>query len=491
MNRSRLKNSQFWEIMEFLPNKTRKTLSDSLKYKRFFEINDLFLKEISQGKISLNLKFNYSFLWNFSSRLDILDYLCESLHKYEHIEYLFLDLGDLDINNTSKGLSNILYKHKLLSSLHLVLYDNKLSNDGTFYLLETLSKMPNITYLTLDLSRNFITNISVIYKQINQLTKLKSLSLILRYNHFTFISSSEFIFTANKFPDLETLTLDLTSNNISQLATFIFADAIAVQTSLKTLNLILTDNPLIVDEGFELICNSISKLKRLSKLKFHFDNVISKESSLYFLSTLKGLKISKVELYLREYESFFLELNCLPELNSLTLIMNEKCCFFNIDISKYPYINLLKNLREFRLTFDNKYDSGNKQIEKFFPFLMEMSNLSVLGLDIYFDIDLKMLIDLSLFIKSLKFLTTLNLKFNLEDITEEGFNLICNSISYLKNLNYLSIKIKSLKTFDESHLISSISSLNELKVVEIALNSNKNLNKILKQLLNKSIYFVE
>jgi hypothetical protein len=203
------------------------------------------------------------------------------------------------------------------------------------------------------------------------------------------------------------------------------------------------------------------------------------------------LKISKVDFYLREYESFFLELNCLPELKSLTLIINEKCCSFDNDISKYPYLDLLKNLIEFRLTFDNKYESGNKQVEKFFPILMEMSNLYVLSIEIYLDIDLKMLIDLSLFIKSLKFLTTLSLKFKVEEITNEGFSLLCNSISYLKKLNYLSFKVISLKPFDESHLISSISSLTELKVVEIKLNSNKILNKILKQQLNKSIYFVE
>ncbi len=372
--------------------------------------------------------------------LEPLSLNLEPLSKLSNLTHLTLNLG---VNN----VDNLEALSKLSNLTHLTLglqYSSQASN------LETLSKLTNLRHLTLSLGSS---SQEVYLEQLSKLKNLTELNLSLSYSQASNLRS------VSNLSNLTHLTLDLSNSKVSNL------EPISKLSNLTYLALNLNSSP-------ESNLESLSKLSNLRQLTLTLGS--NPESYLEQLSKLSNLTHLTLDLSYSKINNLkpLLELSNLTEFK-LTLGISTE--------SNLEQLSKLNNLTQLTL------DLGTSQVGNLEP-LSKLSNLTHLTLSLSRSqgSDLEPLSKLrGLIYLTLDFGTSpvsnLEMLSKLSNLTELTFSINAGQVRNLEGIS----KLSNLLLYHDANSVSSLEPLSNLSNLrQLTLNFYKSQESNLEPLSN-------
>lgn len=257
------------------------------------EIN-LFFKTINNMKNLTNLSLDFSShsihkeavsnMANFISKLTGLVSFVLILNQIRHSLYLF---EDSQISVLAKAIGNIssLEKLELHVANNYVKYPISIAKD--------FPKLPNLKHLCLNLSSNLIWDFSL--NEITYLNKLSYLSLILSDNKISDLTN--FAKNLSFLKNLKLFSLMIDNNNLSNSNKIgnedvkQMSDCLLKLDSLSNLSMNFNNNH-IEDEAMVYLVNAVLKMNNLTDLRLDFGEKCLRDEIKKLLRRKFGLKVS-------------------------------------------------------------------------------------------------------------------------------------------------------------------------------------------------------
>lgn len=411
------------DIMNFFAN--AKNIS-----KLDLNLNNVYLNDEKFATIITSLNGNKEFVeLTLQISKNHLGYLSGKLISQTIAGFLGLKLLKIDLSynpdmsgNGLEELSETFSSLKDLQSLKLNLQATKINSSDLFFLefKESLSKLPHLMHLSLDLSKNFL--------------KSNILSI--------------FILGLQNISNLQTLSLNLSYNNLKPQDIYDFSSVCSELYDLHDLNLVFNECGLSLSE-YEIIYMGLAKLPNLKRLH---------------LNMAKNYNTNKIQNFLVDYINPEKSFNSIIDF-SLNLSFN---LFQDINYENISFVLLsMKNLMFLDLSFGNN-TLQEKGLENLVCALGRMKFLKSLRLD-FKNCDLKNIVFeiLATFLSHVKSIRFLYLGFATSSCT---FQCLLNFFEITQEMLIekivLEVSEKKINKEDFIVLIQKLSSFKILKSID-------------------------
>lgn len=447
---------------------TKKTSLDIMRF--FNNAKNVFKLDLNLNNVYLNDEKFATIITSLKGNTEIMELILKI--SKNHLGYLsgklisqtlanFLDLKilhiDLSYNPDMSGngleeLSETFSVLKNLQTLKLDLQATKINSSDLFFLefKESLSKLPHLIHLSLDLSKNFLkSNILSIF-----ILGLQNLSI------------------------LQTLSLNLSYNNLKAQDIYDFSSACSELYDLHDLNLVFNECGLSLSE-YEILYMGLAKLPNLKRVH---------------INVAKNYNANKIQNFLVDYINPEKSFNSIIDF-SLNLSFN---LFQDINYENISFVLLsMKNLMFLELSFGNN-TLQDKGLENLVCALGRMKFLKSLRLD-FKNCDFKNSVFeiMAAFLSHLKSIRSLYLGFATNSCT---FQCLLNFFEITQEMFLekiiLEVSEKKIHKEDFIFLIKKLSSFKILKKIDFIkdmqfLPINQRIIQIFQQFLEikkKTIY---
>ena len=260
---------------------------------------DLFSREFPYLK-ELNVSLDLDLKNPRISTRSIVSGLAETLSKISNVTALSLDiinggLGDEDVQILMEAVQTL----TLMNSLHLNFQHNRLGQNAPRYVVQAIAAMPDLSSLKLNLANNQIQTkgAGFIAKVLKKCVRLKYLALDVSGNFIGDQGLVPIMFSIGGLKQLQELHLKTADNQIFVEAAEWISLAIGELKQLRLLSLDLYNNR-IYDDGAMQIANAIHESDSLIAYSLHLgSNGVAAETRKYISNLLmKGSTSSMFDL---------------------------------------------------------------------------------------------------------------------------------------------------------------------------------------------------
>ncbi|KAL4506789.1 hypothetical protein ABPG72_001210 [Tetrahymena utriculariae] len=408
------------------------------------------------------------------------------------------------------------------SEVNIIMDDKKLNEKHFQSMIQNLQRLPDMSILNLDFSKNVITQydsmnifdsisqqtqlnvlilnlqFSKIYLQgalslsnrISQLQRLVKLKLNLVGNKITSEGSQAIFFSLGRMANLQYLSLNLSNNLLNQNAFSKLGDCLNDQNKITYLNLDLSWNK-IENEGLIFLFKNIKSIKSLKSFKMVIINVIKKrnESKVWkFLADFLKINqnISNLDINLGLNQIMNEDIIDLSEgLAGLAKLKQIHFSFYRNKISDSSLIIFIESfinlgiVTHFSLNTEDNSITG-QFVKSLSNQIQKMNNLEYLSLNISrCDVDFSCLTQLNKSLGYAQKIQFLDLNFYYNNLSFSSIQELSNAIQVMNNLNILKINLsKTLISYEEViQLCNIIEEKVELKELILGLSNRNSINQ--------------